>query len=1760
MSITLLQEFVASNEACISWSISAYAISQNSKPVLCLSDINQSGVNVFSTVKYLIRPNEIYQGTHTFTGLQPGSYNAEIVIITGNTSQASDPLPVTVYQVDIPVFETDGIVSGNRKFTITLEQPNSDMTNGTVTFVLYGQPILLGDTQNSFVGIVNQVFPYVSSNTYVVDNNIINNVEYEIVCFYTNSVNISGLLSQAELKRPTDAPNQITQIASIYNASYRTLTITHNLPSNAMDYDLVDCRATITDAENNVTYYYSSENSANLDPAPNVADPVVFNMTNKSLLPVDVPFTVTLSVKNEVNLWGPVESPAIYCINTNDFSATPLSVSDLIFSVGLTSISISDNNTYVKNNTYNINYTATVYECLPNGNTFGSAIETKTQTNNMNFEFTNLTTGQLYKVLINLNYTYTFSNNTTATIEQNIMDTCYKHFIPYDIPNDLTLSATPSDQDVTVNWLDITQQELNGFLLDHYEVSDDEITWINKNTLLSHNFSGLTNGTSYTFYVRAVSNSGTSLYISGETINGQTASITSIPYGRPSNLTKVSQLPENEKCTVVWTITANPYNGGLFNAFQASVNSGSYASIVPSFANDQYTYEFTGLNNLLTNNIAIRLVNNNQANANNVNTTKISDSLHIYTVPFHLPAVPANLAASPDTTSVTLSWTAVTPSSIIDNSVQYELYYKLQSDSVFTIVSNIATNSYIVTGLTSNSIYDFKIRSSIYNSEVSTTFYSDFSAILSSRPFIYLNTPNMILEAGANTIVAKLSPNVNNFFQTIFKYYATVSNIDGSNSNTIVLSNVTNSNVQTITFTVLGDNTQLIDLTQYKVEAYYQMLNTDNSQYYSSSEVDNVIRPFNPVLSPVLSSVSGNTVVDLTWDISVFAGYTINYYELSNDNVSWAPFTTSISQFRTNISTTIAGLTNGTSYDFYVRVVYEVNNETKTSTPSNMVTNIPYTISSAPTNVTTISASQQITLYWEQPTNLNGLDLDHYEVKLENGNWSDVGTNISHTFTGLTNGQSYTMYVRAVTLNVLEGNVYVYGESASNYGIPSGVAIAPTFQASGTFMYPTWDNPYRFVMAVNKLPGTLINNVWTETIGSNTGGLPVTRYEYSIDNVNWTTMYNSPDSSVIVINTSENPGSAGFYLPPSAIGNTYDVRVRAVCTHPTLGEMPGTSYIRQILVYLNPTKPIINTNVAGDKSLTINWNSMLPYVSGSVTADGLMNGLPFTKFQVAVNNYGNGTNWIDVGSNTSYTFTDLTNGTIYAPIVRAIGYDQYENSPEYTQMTTIYGDIATFSENAPYFAATAPTLNARVQGDTQIALTWNVPDLGGLSLVRYEMSLDGTSWTSSVGNSNYTDSLTTPSFVFTSLTNGQSYNLRVRAITSHPALGEITGVTFTSSAYVPYKVSTTPQVTITPSNQQNLLQWPASDLGGLSLSDYQISYNNGSTWSNLSTDLGYSVTDSVYSLTKSGLLNGTSYSYSIRCVTTHPNLGAINSNSVTVTAIPFVKPGVVTNVVASATNNILDFSFTSPANVNNNVLLQYNEYSIDEGVNWYDIYQLTYFTTNIGNTSFSLKIRVYIINPNDNSTHVNGDIYTLNNLQNVDIVTPQNLASSFGNGTVTLNWDAVNVQGMAYQVRQYFSNGSTNTNVTNNNTYTFTGLTNGIAYTFGVALYLNNAAGPFSNITVTPMVAPVIDSVTKSGDILSVNVNFGGSANVHVVLTASNVVTINDKEYIPVDGGQQTISVDASSSPITFSGMTNKTLFDIVVSNTVGNVSGKYSV
>jgi hypothetical protein len=2093
MSIVLAQEVGSPNEAYITWTIDSSLISSSSKGFLYLTDIGlfNTGIASFPIVKYQLRFGELLSGSHIFEDLGQGSYIVELSIVTGNTSLSSDPLTVNVRNLVAPLF--NNVIPSNTYFTISLVQPSELIQN--VTFILIGKLIVGGITQSIFENSTTVSLPYNNLNSYVISN-LVNNNEYEVACFYTDIYGTSSVLSETLAETPTNSPNQITTLAAIYDSVGQTLTITHNMPNNAIDYDLIDCRATITDAYNNVFYYYSSENSALLVPAPTAADSVVFNMNNQQLLSVDTPFTITLSVKNEMGLWGPVESPALYCIHPFNYHTNPLVVSDLTYVVGLNSISTSDNLTYSKNNTYVINYSASVFECDASGVIIGSAVASVTQ-DNLNFNFNGLVAGLLYKLVLNVSYLYTFADATTATIEELVFDTCYYYFIPHDIPEQLGLAATPSVQGVLVNWTDLSVSELQGFLLDHYEVSSDNVNWVNVGIDTYYTFTGLTNGSSYTFFARPVSVSGSSFYMSGQMVLGQTNDITSVPYGQPDAPVLVSQMPGDQKVTVVWVLTDSPYNGGLFNVFQASVNTAGYADIAHSFANGQYTFEFDNLTNLVTNSIEIKLVTNNVSNANNVDTVKYSNSLVVVTIPFTMPAIPTGFTSSPSANTVTLGWNSATPAEIINNNVEYELYYKLAADSEFTVVSNIATNTYSVTGLTSNLMYDFKIRSTILNVETGNTFSRAFTNVIQGRPFVYSGAPVMNLVAGQGaTIVVQLSPNSNNYFNTMFKYHATITDIDGNNANSATLINIANTNQQSITFTTLGDSSVLVDLEQYRIVAYYEMLNTDNLQYYSSNTTTNVIEPYNAELAPVLESVSHSQMISLSVDVTVFVGYDIVNYQVSFDAVSWTIVsmnsTADLNVFTTDIALDQNGsvLANGSTYNLYAQILYIQNGENYTSSTSNMVTNIPYTTSSAPTNIQSEPSSQQVIVSWSAPANLGGLGLHHYEVKMDSNDWSSIGTELSHLFTGLTNGQSHTFFVRPVTINVLENNQMIYGASASTVNISYAPEPIPAFNAMtelNTRLLLQWFdvggsgglNFHHYEVALNQgawydvgtwvsheftgltngqgytcsvrivtthpYIGLINGNVFTTPLlypyakasapifvscnqrdsqlllnwsaSTSLGGLSFNRFEVSLNQLNWVDVnsvtsylfdelingssnimyvrsvtthpnlgvirgtvlttssfvpYKKPsavtlnDYDALVVNADSNlfglpllhyelslnngvswtsdinvnfgnntiwvnPTKWGLYFQTGVV---YSFQFRAVTTHPNLGPIVGDVYTINFIPYdLSLNTIVTSGSVPSDSQVIINWEA---FPSPNV------NGLIFDHFVVGIGPDTGNVIWIDIpNSQTSYTFTGLTNGEFYTFVIKAILYRQYapvsyvssrissigdapyqEPSPvtnitsipkngdvvySWTPTTQVMGGLpfggyqisddninwttynylgyydardaswtgpngvlltlyirirrvhptlgGVFSPvasntNMPYARAEPFDSNSyvTVPGNQQIELSWSprsLEQLGGLPLDHYAVYISTTQTWITVPNNqtSYTitgltngqsyplmvkaitlhpyiglvdgrqpysfgydtpytqsampvnitaipsdqgvsiswdrvtdfgglafssyyistdlsnwDTVYTNNYTATGLTNGDTYTFYITTITTHPNLGMIIGNMNSITNIVPYAIAVAPVISSVAGDANIHLSWTAPDLGGLSIAYYKLSYN-GSVWYNLNlnTDpnITFTVNNSSASVTLNGLTNGETYTYYVAAVTLHPFLGEISGDSSNISKIPFSSPNAVSNLGCSVINNVLRFSFTATSDANNNAFIPYYEYSIDDLATFLPIYQLVSYTTSFLNDNvFSLNVRSYILDPNNQTTHINGNVAVLNNLQNVNVTTPQNLQATVGNETVMLTWTAT--PSVIFQVLQYFPDGTVFRAFTSNSSYTFTGLTNGTTYNFGVNIYIGNTPGPVSNISAKPMTNPIINSVTKNGDILNLDINFGGSSSIDINFGAFFI----QNNEIAGTNISTTIAYSPSVNPISFSGMSSYTYFSIAVSNSVGSISGSYSV
>jgi hypothetical protein len=177
---------------------------------------------------------------------------------------------------------------------------------------------------------------------------------------------------------------------------------------------------------------------------------------------------------------------------------------------------------------------------------------------------------------------------------------------------------------------------------------------------------------------------------------------------------------------------------------------------------------------------------------------------------------------------------------------------------------------------------------------------------------------------------------------------------------------------------------------------------------------------FLPPAPTGLTATDGNAQASLSWvaptvlSQTPITDYTIQYS--SNSGSSWTTFTLEAS---TATSATITGLTNGTSYVFRVAGVNGVGPGEYTAASSS-VTPTAGTPPNAPTSLAATAGNAQLALTWTAPSAPGSSAITGYTVEYTPSGGSaatvDTGsTATSYTLTGLTNGTSYSVRVRAVS-------------------------------------------------------------------------------------------------------------------------------------------------------------------------------------------------------------------------------------------------------------------------------------------------------------------------------------------------------------------------------------------------------------------------------------------------------------------------------------------------------------------------------------------------------------------------------------------------------------------------------------------------------------------------------------------------------------------------------------------------------------------------
>jgi uncharacterized repeat protein (TIGR02059 family) len=678
--------------------------------------------------------------------------------------------------------------------------------------------------------------------------------------------------------------------------------------------------------------------------------------------------------------------------------------------------------------------------------------------------------------------------------------------------------------------------------------------------------------------------------------------------------------------------------------------------------------------------------------------------------------------------------------------------------------------------------------------------------------------------------------------------------------------------------------------------------------------------PVGNLQPPTIDSLqAGSTSVTINFSPGATGGKTLeNYqYAISTNGGSTFGSYVSFSPVTTASPLIVRGLSSSTSYVLKIRAVSSDSSSSDSNTVSATTARPPGPPTIA--SIDSLNQSLQVNFTGGQS---GGSPIITYEYSLDAGSTWNSRSPASVTspllITGLTNGTTYQVMVRAI-------NELGSGDSSNQIsGVPSGKPLAPEISGNAT--------PTSQTINLTITPG-----------GS--GGSPITTYEYSTDRgATWRTRDDGGGTSTgLAITKLSSDGTTAL-----SNGIEYRVQVRAVNANgvsaasndisavpATVPDAPSISGIISSNGILrlpyrelsNGGRPVTEVEYSLDGTTWLSAGSS----SGEVRISGLTNGTSYAVKLRLKNDVGN--------SEPSLTFSGRPSSTPLAPTITAIipssqkitieftaGSNNGSNITNYeysldggltwisfspavitsplvitglTNNTTYQVQLRAVNENGsgeatgtslatmPRLIAEAPTITSIAGGNTTLTVNFTAGADNGLALSNYEFSTDnGNSWLTRAPSN------TTSPLTISGLTNGTTYQVRIRAVNANGS-----GAQSAMTTGVPFTVPAKPTITSTSNGSSGLsVNFSAGSSNGRDITNYEYSTNGGSSWT------AFSPTQITSPLVIAGLASGTYY-LKIRAV----NLAGagIASDTQTVTVADTSPPTLSSASVPSAGTTIV---------------------------------------------------------------------------------------------------------------------------------------------------------------------------------------------------------------------------------------------------------------
>ena len=503
----------------------------------------------------------------------------------------------------------------------------------------------------------------------------------------------------------------------------------------------------------------------------------------------------------------------------------------------------------------------------------------------------------------------------------------------------------------------------------------------------------------------------------------------------------------------------------------------------------------------------------------------------------------------------------------------------------------------------------------------------------------------------------------------------------------------------------------------------------------------------------------GGATLTVTWVAPSANGGTLSGFKLQYKQSSDATWTAhTFTSTGSTTSTSIGSLTNGTAYDVQVRATNEHGDGPWSPTTSATPAQAP----AAPAKPSIVST----TMTWTAPAD-NGAAITDYDVRysLDSGStWTEwdptsTSTALFLVLTPLPGGQAMVLQVRA--------------ENSAGAGAWSPSSDSVTLPKRAP------DKPDPPLLA----PGNQSLGVsWTPP---ESNGEPITDYaaRHSLDGSNWTNVL-----------TGASDTATSTTISGLTNGNTPYVQVRATNS---IGDSAWSDSATQKVGV--PAAPAAPTLTPGSAQLAVSWTA--PADNGSAITD--------YDVQYSSDDGATWTEWnaSNTSTSTSATITTLTNGTEYQVQVRAA--NTLGDGP--------WSPSATLKAGVPA-APAAPTL---ASGNGQLAVSWTAPANSGSAITDYDVRHCSTSCDDAANWTELDDSTasTALSATITTLTNGTSYQVQVRAGNTH---GD--GPWSPSATLTPGLPATPDKPTVEPGNRSLTVKWTAPADNGSPITDYDVEY------------------------------------------------------------------------------------------------------------------------------------------------------------------------------------------------------------------------------------------------------------------------------------------------------------------------------------------------